>query len=46
MNTSVEYAEKVISGEIVAPSQVKKDFKNFPCGYNILQHQEDHKFIW
>ncbi|MCM2532170.1 hypothetical protein NDK43_06880 [Neobacillus pocheonensis] len=29
MNKSVEYSEKVLSGEIVAPSQVRQACKNF-----------------
>ncbi|MEJ9232224.1 terminase large subunit [Peribacillus butanolivorans] len=46
MNKSVEYATKVLSGEIVAPSQVKKACENFLHEYNVLQHQEDYKFMW
>lgn len=46
MNKSVEYATKVLSGEIVAPSQVKKACENFLHEYNVLQHQDDYDFKW
>ncbi|MFC0469567.1 terminase TerL endonuclease subunit [Halalkalibacter kiskunsagensis] len=46
MNKSVEYATKVLSGEIVAPSQVRQACKNFLEEYNVLQHQEDYPFMW
>ncbi|PFX73752.1 terminase [Bacillus cereus] len=46
MNKSVEYAEKVVSGEIIAPSQVKKTCENFLYEFNVLQHQEDYPYMW
>ncbi|MGE7903441.1 hypothetical protein ACQKNS_03455 [Peribacillus sp. NPDC094092] len=46
MYKSVEYATKVLSGEIVAPSQVKKACENFLHEYNVLQHQDDYDFKW
>lgn len=46
MNKSVEYAEKVLSGEIVAPSQVRQACKNFLHEFNVLQYQDDHVYKW
>lgn len=46
MNKSYEYASKVISGEIVAPSQVRQACKNFIKEYDVLQHQEDYPYKW
>ena len=45
-NKSVEYATKVLSGDIVAPSQVRKACENFLHEFNTLQYQDDHKFMW
>ncbi len=45
-NKSVEYAEKVLSGEIVAPKQVRKVCENFLREYNVLQHQDDYPYMW
>jgi phage terminase large subunit-like protein len=46
MNKSVEYATKVLSGEIVAPEQVRQACRNFLHEYNVLQHTEEHKYMW
>ncbi|WP_328110786.1 terminase TerL endonuclease subunit [Peribacillus frigoritolerans] len=46
MNKSVEYATKVLSGEIVAPSQVRQACKNFLEEFNELQHQPEYQFMW
>ncbi|MDG4850524.1 terminase TerL endonuclease subunit [Peribacillus frigoritolerans] len=46
MNKSVEYAERVLSGEIIAPSQVRKACENFLHEYNVLQHQDGYKYMW
>ncbi|MFD6211203.1 terminase TerL endonuclease subunit [Peribacillus sp. NPDC060253] len=46
MNKSVEYATKVLAGEIIAPSQVRKECENFLHEYNVLQHQKDYDFMW
>lgn len=46
MNKSVEYATKVLAGEIIAPSQVRKACENFLHEYNVLQHQDDCLFMW
>ncbi|USK33524.1 terminase large subunit [Bacillus sp. F19] len=46
MNKSVEYAEKVLSGEIVAPSQVRKACENFLHEFNVLQHDPNHPYKW
>lgn len=46
MNKSVEYATKVLSGEIVAPSQVRKTCENFLHEYNVSQHENDYPYMW
>jgi phage terminase large subunit-like protein len=46
MNKSVEYATKVLSGEIVAPSQVRKACENFLHEFNVLQHDDSYQFMW
>jgi len=45
-NKSYEYATKVVSGEIVAPEQVRKACENFLYEYDILQYSPDHPYIW
>lgn len=46
MNKSYEYATKVINGEIIAPSQVRKQCENFIHEYDVLQHQDDYEYMW
>jgi phage terminase large subunit-like protein len=46
MNKSVEYATKVLAGEIVAPEQVRQACKNFLHEYNVLQHDPNYLFMW
>ncbi|XBO88462.1 hypothetical protein AAGG43_22305 [Bacillus paranthracis] len=45
-NKAYMYAEKVLTGEITAPSQVRKQCENFIREYDVLQHQDDHDFYW
>lgn len=45
-NKAYLYAEKVLSGEITAPSQVRKQCENFIREYDVLQHQTDYEFFW
>lgn len=45
-NKSYEYATKVLTGEIVAPAQVRQACKNFIEEFDVLQHQEDYQFMW
>ncbi|MGR5963446.1 terminase large subunit domain-containing protein [Bacillus cereus] len=45
-NKAYMYAEKVLSGEIVAPSQVRKQCENFIREYDVLQHQDGYEFYW
>lgn len=45
-NKAYMYAEKVLSGEITAPSQIRKQCENFIREYDVLQHQDDHDFYW
>jgi phage terminase large subunit-like protein len=46
MNKSVEYAQKVVNGDIVAPAQVRKACENFLHEFNVLQYQEDYPYKW
>lgn len=43
---SYEYATKVLSGDIIAPAQVKQACKNFIKEYDELQHNPDYPFMW
>jgi len=45
-NKSVQYAEAVLSGKIVAPAQVRKVCENFLKEYNILQHDPSYPYKW
>lgn len=45
-NKAVEYANKVLSGEIVAPSQVKQACLNFLEEFYVLQDDNEYKFFW
>ncbi|MGR2742286.1 hypothetical protein [Bacillus sp. N6] len=41
MNKSYEYAMQVVNGEVVAPSQVRKQCENFIHEFDTLQHQDN-----
>ncbi|PFZ64877.1 terminase TerL endonuclease subunit [Bacillus wiedmannii] len=46
MNKSYEYATKVINGEIIAPSQVRKQCANFIQEFDVLQHLDEYEYMW
>lgn len=46
MNKAVEYANKVLSEEIVAPTQVKQACLNFLEEFYVLQDDSEYKFFW
>jgi phage terminase large subunit-like protein len=46
LNKSIEYAQKVVEGTIVAPAQVRKACENFLHEFNVLQHQENYPYKW
>ncbi|MED3552528.1 terminase large subunit domain-containing protein [Cytobacillus praedii] len=45
-NKAYKYAESVLSGRIVAPSQIKQSCKNFIREFDVLQKQNDYKYFW
>ncbi|MBG9470141.1 terminase [Bacillus thuringiensis] len=46
MNKSYEYATKVLNGEIIAPSQVRKQCENFIHEFDVLQHLDEYEYMW
>ncbi|MEM4997893.1 terminase large subunit domain-containing protein [Priestia megaterium] len=45
-NKSYEYATKVLAGDIVAPSQVRKACENFLEEFDKLQHDPNYPYFW
>lgn len=45
-NKAYVYAEKVVSGEIKAPKQVRKICELFIHEFDVLQHQEGYEYFW